>query len=173
MAPVACPKWSVVVYKTASGAWRFDPPNGCVDLEGTEWGAKGEFEWCPTLAVAMPDEVFWPGQSHRDHVMRVAEQGQAQRKIGRDSPAKKPRRSGASRATWKPSPRNGARGRLDLRRSRERVCIKLTTSAKSTSTKSQLPRRPARFSKKPRLFGGQFNGVFWFQVKAGIDLLIG
>jgi hypothetical protein len=49
----------------------------------------------------------------------------------------------------------------------------LTTSAKSTSTKSQLPRRPARFSKKPRLFGGQFSGVFWFQVKAGIDLLIG
>ena len=99
---------------------------------------------------------------------------EAQRKIGRDSPAKrKPRRSGASRATWKPSPRNGACGHLDLRRSRERVCIKLTTSAKSTSTKSQLPRRPARFSKKPRLFGGQFNGVFWFQVKAGIDLLIG
>jgi hypothetical protein len=25
----------------------------------------------------MPDEVFWPGQSHRDHVMRVAKQGQA------------------------------------------------------------------------------------------------
>jgi hypothetical protein len=25
----------------------------------------------------MPDEVFWPGQSHRDHVMRVAAQGQA------------------------------------------------------------------------------------------------
>ena len=77
MAPVACPKCSVVVYQTASGGWRFDPPTGCVDLEGTEWGAKGEFEWCPTLAVAMPDEVFWPGQSHRDHVMRVAEQAQA------------------------------------------------------------------------------------------------
>jgi hypothetical protein len=77
MAPVACPKCSVVVYQTASGGWRFDPPTGCVDLEGTEWGAKGEFEWCPTLAVAMPDEVFWPGQSHRDHVMRVAERAQA------------------------------------------------------------------------------------------------
>jgi hypothetical protein len=25
----------------------------------------------------MPDEVFWPGQSHRNHVMRVAEQAQA------------------------------------------------------------------------------------------------
>jgi hypothetical protein len=77
MAPVACPKCSVVVFETASGGWRFDPPTGCVDLQGTEWGAKGEFEWCPTLAVAMPDEVFWPGQSHRDHVMRVAEQAQA------------------------------------------------------------------------------------------------
>jgi hypothetical protein len=76
MAPVACPKCSVVVLETASGGWRFDPPTGCVDLQGTEWGAKGEFEWCPTLAVAMPDEVFWPGQSHRDHVMRVAEQAQ-------------------------------------------------------------------------------------------------
>jgi hypothetical protein len=28
----------------------------------------------------MPDEVFWPGQSHRDHVMQVAEQGQAREK---------------------------------------------------------------------------------------------
>src|SRR5512133_2847990 len=72
MAPVACPKCSVVVYETASGGWRFEPPTGCVDLQGTELGAKGEFEWCPTLAVAMPDEVFWPGQSHRDHVMQVA-----------------------------------------------------------------------------------------------------
>jgi hypothetical protein len=66
MAPVACPKCSVVVFETASGGWRFDPPTGCVDLQDTEWGAKGEFEWCPTLAVAMPDEVFWPGQSHRE-----------------------------------------------------------------------------------------------------------
>jgi hypothetical protein len=42
MAPVACPKCSVAVYETASGGWRFDPPTGCIDLEGTEWGAKGE-----------------------------------------------------------------------------------------------------------------------------------
>jgi hypothetical protein len=43
------------------------------------WKARngGEFEWCPTLAVAMPDEVFWPGKFRRDHVMRVAEQAQA------------------------------------------------------------------------------------------------
>jgi hypothetical protein len=88
MAPVACPKCSVVVYETASGGWRFDPPTGCVDLEGTEWGAKGEFEWCPTLAVAMPDEVFWPGQSHRDHVMRVAEQAQAGAKTKAESSKK-------------------------------------------------------------------------------------
>jgi hypothetical protein len=25
----------------------------------------------------MPDEVFWPGQSHRDHVMKIAKQAQA------------------------------------------------------------------------------------------------
>jgi hypothetical protein len=48
-------------------------------------GAKGEFEWCPTLAVAMPDEIFWPGQSHRDHVMRVAEQAQAGAKTKAES----------------------------------------------------------------------------------------
>ena len=77
MAPVACPKCSVVAYETASGGWRFDSPTGCIDLRDTEWGAKGELEWCPTLAVAMPDEVFWPGQSHRDHVIQVAKQAQA------------------------------------------------------------------------------------------------
>src|SRR4029453_9286722 len=88
MAPVACPKCSVVVYETASGGWGFDPQTGCVDLEGTEWGAKGEFEWWPTIAVAMPDEVFWPGQSQRDHVMRVAEQAQAGAKT-KAEPSKK------------------------------------------------------------------------------------
>ena len=75
-APVACPKCLVVVHETAAGGWRFDPPNGCIDLRDTEWGAKGEFKWCLTLRT-MPDEVFWPGQSHRDHVMQVAEQAQA------------------------------------------------------------------------------------------------
>jgi hypothetical protein len=93
MAPVACPKCSVVVYETASGGLRFDPPTGCVDLQGTEWGAKGEFEWCPTLALAMPDEVFWPGQSHRDHVMRVAAQAQAGAKKKAESSKKIPRLS--------------------------------------------------------------------------------
>jgi hypothetical protein len=44
-----------------------------------------------------------------------------------ESPAakRKPRRSGASRATWKPSPRNGARGRVDLRLPRERGLYKI------------------------------------------------
>ena len=42
----------------------------------------------PTLAVAMPDEVFWPGQSHRDHVMRVAEQAQAGAKTKAESSKK-------------------------------------------------------------------------------------
>jgi hypothetical protein len=84
MALVACPKCSVVVYETASGGWRFDPPTGCVDLEGTKWGAKGEFQWCPTLAVAMPDEVFWPGQSHRDHLKQVAEQSKLEKKRKRN-----------------------------------------------------------------------------------------
>ena len=88
MAPVACPKCPVVVYETASGGWRFDPPTGCVDLRDTEWGAKGEFEWCPTLAAAMPDEVFWPGQSHRDHVMQAVEQARLKARDNTE-PAKK------------------------------------------------------------------------------------
>ena len=88
MATVACPKCSVVVYETASGGWRFDPPTGCVDLRDTEWGAKGEFEWCPTLAAAMPDEVFWPGQSHRDHVMQAVEQAQLKARANTESAKK-------------------------------------------------------------------------------------
>src|ERR1700719_801970 len=72
MAPVACPKCSVVVCEITSGGWRFEPASGCIDLRSTDWGAKGELEWCPTLAVAMPDEVFWPGRSHRDIVKQVA-----------------------------------------------------------------------------------------------------
>ena len=90
MAPVACPKCPVVVYETASGGWRFDPRTGCVDLRDTEWGAKGEFEWCPTLAVAMPDEVFWPGQSHRDHVMQAIEQARLKAIANTESANKDP-----------------------------------------------------------------------------------
>src|SRR5439155_23337527 len=56
-----------------------------------EWGAK--FERYPTLAVAMPDEVFWPGQSHRDRVMRVAEQAQGAAKEKAESSKKIPRLS--------------------------------------------------------------------------------
>jgi hypothetical protein len=62
-------------------------------LSFTRLGAKGEFEWCPTLAVAMPDEVFWPGQSHRDHVIRVAKQGQARAEKKAESSKKIPRLS--------------------------------------------------------------------------------
>ena len=76
MVAVACPKCLIVAQQTPSGRWRFDPPTGCVDLRGTEWGQKGEFEWCPTLAAAMPPDFFWPGQSHRDYVLRVAAQAQ-------------------------------------------------------------------------------------------------
>jgi hypothetical protein len=36
----------------------------------------------------MPDEVFWPGRSHRDHVMQVAEQAQANAKIKAESAEK-------------------------------------------------------------------------------------
>jgi len=57
-------------------------------LRDTEWGAKGEFEWCPTLATAMPDEVFWPGQSHRDHVMQAVEQARLKARDNTE-PAKK------------------------------------------------------------------------------------
>jgi hypothetical protein len=77
---------------------------------------------------------------------------------------RKPRRSGASRATWKPSPRNGARGRLDLRRSRERGLYKIDHFSEKPSLGSLRSRTSSVV---------KFNGVFWFQVKAGIDLLIG
>jgi hypothetical protein len=76
MAPVACPKCLVVASEATSGGWRFEPSTGCVDLRDTEWGAKNELRWCPTLAATMPDEVFWPGRSHRDHVMQVAQRAQ-------------------------------------------------------------------------------------------------
>ena len=76
MVSVACPKCAVVAQSTSSGRWRFEPPAGCLDLRGTEWGKKGQFEWCPTLAAVMPPEFFLPGQSHRDHVLRVVEQAQ-------------------------------------------------------------------------------------------------
>jgi hypothetical protein len=85
MSPVPCPKCPVVAHKTPSGGWRFDPSTGCVDLHDTEWGATGECQWCPTLAASMPDEVFWPGQSHRDHVIQVAEQARARAKAKADS----------------------------------------------------------------------------------------
>jgi hypothetical protein len=38
----------------------------------------------------MPDEVFWPGQSHQDHVMQVIEQAQAEAKIKGASPKMDP-----------------------------------------------------------------------------------
>jgi hypothetical protein len=85
MASVACPKCAVVAYETTSGGWRLEPSSGCIDLRSTDWGTKGEFEWCPTLALAMPDEVFWPGRSHRDYVKQVSEQAQAREKIVAES----------------------------------------------------------------------------------------
>jgi hypothetical protein len=36
----------------------------------------------------MPDEVFWPGQSHRDHVMQAVEQARLKAKANME-PAKK------------------------------------------------------------------------------------
>jgi hypothetical protein len=41
----------------------------------------------------MPDEVFWPGQSRRDHVVRVAEQAQGGAKEKAESSKKIPRLS--------------------------------------------------------------------------------
>jgi hypothetical protein len=90
MGPVACPKCSVVVHETQAGGWRFEPSVGCVDLRSTDWGAKGELEWCPTLALAMPDEIFWPGRSHRDHVKQVAEQARTREQAIAGSRKKKP-----------------------------------------------------------------------------------
>jgi hypothetical protein len=82
MASVACPKCAVVTYETTSGGWRFEPSSGCIDLRSTDWGTKGEF------ALAMPDEVFWPGRSHRDHVKQVSEQAQARETIVVNRPKK-------------------------------------------------------------------------------------
>jgi hypothetical protein len=42
----------------------------------------------------MPDEVFWRGQSHRDHVMQVAEQGRLEQKREQDRQKKVQRLSG-------------------------------------------------------------------------------
>jgi hypothetical protein len=61
-----------------------------MDLRSTDWGAKGQLEWRLTLAVAMPDEVFWSGRSHRDHVKQVAEQAQARAKQIDKSAKKEP-----------------------------------------------------------------------------------
>jgi hypothetical protein len=38
----------------------------------------------------MPDEVFWPGRSHRDHVKQVAEQARAREQAIAKSRKKKP-----------------------------------------------------------------------------------
>jgi hypothetical protein len=62
-----CPKCSVTVRQTARG-WDFDPSFGCVDLRGTQWGRTFEFQWCPTLAAAMPVDFLWPGVSHKEAV---------------------------------------------------------------------------------------------------------
>jgi hypothetical protein len=59
MAPVACPKCLVVACETTSGVGGLSHQPDA-SLRDTEWGAKSEVRWCPTLAAAMPDEVFGP-----------------------------------------------------------------------------------------------------------------
>jgi hypothetical protein len=54
MVPVACLKCSVVVFETASGGWQFDPTNGMHRSARDGIGREGEFEWCPTPALALP-----------------------------------------------------------------------------------------------------------------------
>jgi hypothetical protein len=65
--PTKCPKCPVTVYKTDRG-WNFDPSIGCIDLCGTQWGKRFEFQWCPSLAAAMPVDAFWLGVSHKKEV---------------------------------------------------------------------------------------------------------
>jgi len=36
----------------------------------------------------MPDEVFWPGQSHRDHVMQAVEQARLKARANTESAKK-------------------------------------------------------------------------------------
>jgi hypothetical protein len=57
-------------FMTSARAWRPDW------RPLAEWSALDHD--CPTLAAATPNEVFWPGQSHRDHMRKIAKQAQAQ-----------------------------------------------------------------------------------------------
>src|SRR5207253_4796934 len=94
--------------------------------------------------------------------------GKPRGKSGETPPQKNPAEAGLVGRLGSPAPRNGARGRLDLRRSRERVCIKLTTSAKSTCAfrhEQPAPHRNVQL-RKSRLIhrrdvrcGGQAGGV--------------
>jgi hypothetical protein len=128
MAPVACPKCSVVVYQTASGGWRFEPPLSS--------------RLIPCLADRRIRLSKGKLEQKRRHNLQKRVRDLAvknflffnavydPRPLSPPNPSasrckRKPRRSGASRATLKPSPRNRARGRVDLRRPRDRRLYKI------------------------------------------------
>jgi hypothetical protein len=79
--PTKCPKCPVFVVEGAAGGWTFEPRIGCcVDLRGTIWGNKGKYEWCPTLAAAVPSHMQWPGILSKETVEREIATAQAEPK---------------------------------------------------------------------------------------------
>ena len=64
---------AVIVVEGSACGWTFEPRIGCcVDLRGTLWGNKGKYEWCPTLAAAMPSHMQWPGILFKETLEEIA-----------------------------------------------------------------------------------------------------
>jgi hypothetical protein len=80
-----CPKCDVEVRDIGRG-WQIDPAGRCVELEGTKWGNAGEYEWCPALAAAMPDDVSWPGFNQKAKVLAEIERVRKPEKKEDDGP---------------------------------------------------------------------------------------
>lgn len=67
---IKCPKCEVTVELLDGGmGFLFGSRAICADLRGTQWGEAGEYDWCPTLAAALPPGNHWPGATHRDEVL--------------------------------------------------------------------------------------------------------
>jgi hypothetical protein len=79
--PTKCPKCPVSVVDGPTGGWTFDRSLGCcADLRGTEWGNKGKYEWCPTLAATMLPRMQWPGISFKEALEKEIALAQAEHK---------------------------------------------------------------------------------------------
>ena len=80
MSPIPCPKCSVVAHETASALGDLSHPRDASICETPSGERRESWNGALLFAVAMPDEIFWPGQSCRDYVMQIAEQAQAKAK---------------------------------------------------------------------------------------------